>query len=51
MTLNERPTLKKELINLRQRSDGPLRNLARRTIRYIEKLESRLEKAEGQRSA
>lgn len=46
MILNKRPELKKELINLRQNPEYPsLRNLCRRTLRYIESLEKKLEQS------
>lgn len=54
MIIPSRPALKHELIRLRQNPDYPnLRNLTRRTIKYIEKLEKRisvLESRDNQRS-
>lgn len=43
--------LKSELIKLRQDPEFPsLRNLCRRTLRYIEKLEKRLEQSQRRQS-
>ena len=45
MIVAEQRDLKKELIKLRQNPEFlGIRNLCRRTLRYIEKLEQRLEK-------